>query len=188
MDISQTDVGEAEKFIDAVIRSHQETPSPVRMVRMLGCLGLILACFSINLAVAGTIYTWTDADGVKRYSNAQPPEGTENVSTIEEVQGNPDNGDRLRQEYNTMVEEASQAADRHFEKQAQEKVRTRQADQQRKQEEASQQIEQQRKKLQQELESIKNRGLGPTFSAGQKDYLIEQIQQKIDQLDNQTAQ
>ena len=36
-------------------------------------------------AMADTIYTWTDADGVKRYSNHQPPEGVDNVETIEEV-------------------------------------------------------------------------------------------------------
>ena len=153
------------------------------MLRMIGVLGVLLSFMLINVALAGTIYTWTDADGVKRYSNAQPPENADNVKAIDEFQTDQDSSDQVRQEYDRMVEEVSQEADRHFEKQAEKKARAREAAQQQKQEENRQQLEHERQKLQQELESIQNRGLSTTFSAGMKKNMIKQVQDKIDQID-----
>ncbi|XPS89229.1 uncharacterized protein Dvar_72480 [Desulfosarcina variabilis str. Montpellier] len=138
-----------------------------------------------NAALAGTIYTWTDADGVKRYSNAQPPEDAQDFEIINEFRTDQDHSDQLRQEYDRMVEEASQEADRHFEEQSERKAKARQAAQQQKDEKHIQQLEQERQKLQKELEGIRNRGLGPTFSTGQKEHLIKQVQDKLDQLDKQ---
>lgn len=155
------------------------------MLRRIGLFGWVLSFMLIGTALAGTIYTWTDTDGVKRYSNAQPPEDAENVTTIDEVQSSQDQNDQIRQEYDQMVEEASQEADRHFEEEAAKKAKARQAEQQQKDEKHAQQLEQERQKLQREIASIQNRGLSPTFSAGQKAYLIKQIQDKIDQIDKQ---
>jgi hypothetical protein len=152
------------------------------MIRTIVSILLVLSFMLVNVALAGTIYTWTDADGVRRYSNAEPPEGVENVKTIDEVQTDQDNSDRIRQEYDRMVEEASQNADRQFEEQAQKKAREAETERNRKQEQHAQQLEQEREKLQQEIESLKNRGLSTTFSAGQKEHLIKQLQDKIDQL------
>ena len=155
------------------------------MVRIIALFCLVGFFMPGDTVLAGTIYTWTDADGVKRYSNAQPPEDAENVEIINEFQTDRDNSDQLRQEYDRMVEEASQEADQHFEKQAEKKAKAHQAAQQRKNEKQNQQLEQERKRLQKEIESIQNRGLGPTFSAGQKEHLIKQVQDKLDQLDKQ---
>lgn len=153
------------------------------MVRIIAFFGLIASIMLGDVALAGTIYTWTDADGVRRYSNAQPPENAENIKIIDEFKTDRDKSDQLRQEYDRMVEEASQEADRHFEKDAERKAKARQAAQQRKNEKHDQQLEQERQKLQKEIESIQNRGLGPTFSAGQKEYLIKQIQEQLNQID-----
>lgn len=155
------------------------------MVRTIGLLGLFLSFLFVNVGLAGTIYTWTDADGVRRYSNAQPPEGAENVQTIDEVQSKQHNTEQVRQEYDRMVEEASQEADRHFEEQAEKQAKAREAARQREQEKHRQQLEQKRQELQQELESIRNRGLSTTFSAGQKEYLMKQVQDQIDRIDKE---
>lgn len=155
------------------------------MIRSIGRFGVVLSVLLANVVAAGTIYRWTDVDGVQRYSNAHPPEGAENVTTIDEVQGDQTSGDQIRQEYDRMVEEASQEADRHFEEQAERKSKARQAAQQQKQENHTQQLEQKRQQLQKEIEAIQNRGLSRTFSEGQKEYLIKQIQDKIDQIDRQ---
>ena len=152
------------------------------MNRTIVLILLVLSLMLVNVVLAGTIYTWTDADGVKRYSNTEPPEGAKNVKTIEEVQTSKDSSDQIRQNYDRMVEEASQDADRQFQEQAEKKAREAEAEQKRKLEKQAQQIEQEREKLQQEIEAIQHRGLSPTFSAGQKEYLIKQIQDKIDQL------
>ncbi|MCB2147903.1 MAG: DUF4124 domain-containing protein [Deltaproteobacteria bacterium] len=133
---------------------------------------------------ADTIYTWTDAGGVKRYSNSQPPEDAENVQTIQEIPYNQRSDDQQRREYDRMVEDASKGADRHFEEQADKKAQEEEARQQQQLEAQARRIEQERAKLQKEIDDIQGRGLSRTFSPGQKEYLIRQIQEKIDQLEN----
>jgi len=133
---------------------------------------------------ADTIYTWTDADGVKRYSNSQPPEDVENVQTIQEIPYDQRGDDQNRREYNRMVEDASNSADRHFEEQADKKAQETEARRQQQLEAQARRIEQERAKLQKEIDDIQGRGLSPTFSAGQKAYLIKQVQERINQLEN----
>jgi acyl-CoA reductase-like NAD-dependent aldehyde dehydrogenase len=133
---------------------------------------------------AGTIYTWTDADGVKRYSNSQPPEDAENVQTIDEIQYDQRGDDQRRQEYNRMVERASKSADRHFEEQAREKERQAEARQQREQDARDQQLEKARAELLKQIDDLQKRGYSATFTKGMKENLINGIQEKIDQLEN----
>ncbi|MBC2745213.1 MAG: DUF4124 domain-containing protein [Desulfosarcina sp.] len=135
-----------------------------------------------NAVIADTIYTWTDADGIKRYSNSQPPEDAENVQTIQEIQYDQRGDDQSRQEYDRMVKDASESADRHFEEQADKKAREAKAERERQLEERARQIEEERSKLQKEIDDLKGRAIGPTFSPGQKEYLIKQVQEKINRL------
>lgn len=134
-------------------------------------------------AMADTIYTWTDADGVKRYSNHQPPENVDNVETIEEVQYDATGADSSRREFEQMVKEASQEADRHFEQQAREKAMQAQAQQRREQNAQDEKIAKERARLMEEIEAIKQRGYSATFTKGMQDNLIRQIQEQIDRLD-----
>lgn len=144
-------------------------------------LSLLLVC----TAQAGSIYTWTDADGVKRYSNEQPPEEIKNVETINELKTDQDGSTKVRQGYDRMVEKASQEADREIEQQTRKKAKKRDAARQKAKNEECKKLEQARQNLQEELDAISERGLSTTFSAGQKTYLMEQVQVKIDQIDNQ---
>lgn len=132
---------------------------------------------------AGTIYTWTGADGVKRYANSQPPEDAENVQTIDEIQYDQRGDNQRRQEYNRMVERASESADRHFEEQAREKERQAEARQQREQDAKDQQLEKARAELLRQIDNIQNRGYSATFTQGMKENLINAVQEKIDQLE-----
>jgi hypothetical protein len=141
-----------------------------------------------NTVIAGTIYMWTDADGVMRYSNSEPPEDAENVQTIQEIQYDQRGDDQLRQEYDRMVEDASQNADRHFEKQAQQKAEEAAAERQKKQDAQTRRIEQERAQLQKAIDDLEGRALSPTFSAGQKAYLIKQVEERIDQLESNPDQ
>ncbi|BBO77198.1 hypothetical protein DSCW_46150 [Desulfosarcina widdelii] len=149
----------------------------ISLIALTACLLLVS-----NTVPAGTIYTWTDADGVKHYSNEQPPEGIDKVQTIEEVQYDQAGADQKRQEYDRMVEEASEEADRHFDQQAQKKARQEEERQQQQQEEKDRRIAEQRDRLEKEIEAVRNRALGPNFTQGMKDNLIRQLQEKIDQL------
>lgn len=146
----------------------------------------ITACFLLagNTALAGTIYTWTDADGVKRYSNSQPPEDADNVQTIDEVQYDERGADQRRKDFDRMAEEAGEDADRHFEEQARKKQQTAEVQRQRQQAEKARQVAEEQAKLQKQIEAVQARGLGPNFSAGQRDNLVRQLQKQIDQLEN----
>jgi hypothetical protein len=146
---------------------------------LIAAIGLLAA----GTAGAGTIYTWTDADGVKRYSNAQPPEGAENVQAIDEVEYQQSAGDQNRREFDRMVEEASREADQHFEQQKRQKA-LREEERTRRQEDArEEQIAAERARLLKEMETIQKRSLSPTFTKGMQDNLIQQVQEKIDRLE-----
>jgi hypothetical protein len=151
--------------------------------RILFHLTVLFFLFS-GTVPAGTIFTWTDADGVKRYSNSQPPEDTENVQTIEEIQYEQLGDDQRRQEFDRMAEESGEDADRHFEEQAQKREQAAEAERQQQLEEKSRQVAEEQAKLQKQIEDIQARGLGPNFSAGQRDNLIRQVQEEIDRLEN----
>lgn len=157
-------------------------------MRGMNVTGLaVVIFFWVQTALGGTIYTWTDADGVKRFSNSQPPEEASQVQTIDEVQTDQSGEDRARQEYDRMVEEASRSADRYLEEQAEKKANEAEAAQVRIQSEQAQRNEAERARLQKELDQIQGRGLSTTFSAGQKEYLINQLKEKMDQLDADTG-
>ena len=150
----------------------------------------ITACLLLagSTALAGTIYTWTDADGVRRYSNSQPPEDADNVQTIDEVQYDEAGAGKRRQDFDRMAQEAGEDADRHFEEQAKKREQAAEDQRRRQQAEKSRQVAEDRAKLQKQIEDIQARGLGPNFSAGQRDNLIRQIQEKIEGLENSTGQ
>lgn len=154
------------------------------MHRIIYVACFVLCSLVFGMAVAGTIYTWTDADGVKRYSNSQPPEYARDVQTIEEVDTSQQGDDLQRQEFDRMAEEAGKEADRHFEEQAEKKAQEAEADRQQQLEDQNQRIEEELSKLQKEIDDLKGRGLGPTFSAGMRDNQINLVQKKIDLLES----
>lgn len=135
-----------------------------------------------NTVAADTIYTWRDADGVKRYSNSQPPEDAADVQTIREIQYDQSGNNQRRQKYDRMVESASESADRHFEEQADKKAREANARREQQRAQQTRQIEEERARLQKQIEDLMGRALGPTFTTGMKENQIKQIQEKINQL------
>lgn len=154
------------------------------MHRIIVLILTILVFLFGSTVVAKTIYTWTDADGVKRYSNSQPPEDAENVQTMQEIPYDQREDDQSRRQYDRMVEDASKSADQYFEKQADKKAQEKEARRQQHLEAQARRIEKERAKLQKEIDEIQGRGLSRTFSSGQKAYLIKQVQEKINQLES----
>ena len=152
-----------------------------RMILLTLAIGL---CLLSQPVIADTIYSWTDADGVKRYSNSQPPDDAKNIQPIEEIEYEQAGDDRIRQEFDRMVEDASQNADRHFQQQEETKAQEAEAEQQQQQDAAAQRAEAERAKLQKEIDDIQGRALGPTFTTGMKENQIRLIQEKIDQLES----
>lgn len=147
---------------------------------LLAAVWMALWC---GAAMAGGIYTWTDADGVKRYSNSPPPEGAKNVRKIDEIPSNPQADSQQRQDYDRMVDAASQDADRQLAEDAEKKAMEAEREADRRKREQDKRVAAEREKLQKEIDAIHGRALGPTFSPGQKAAMIEQVQKKIDQLE-----
>lgn len=137
-----------------------------------------------HAAAADTIYTWTDENGVKRYSNSQPPEDAGQVETIEGVRYDDAGSDANRQAYDRMVKEAAQEADRQFKQQEQEKAQRAEAQKQKEAKAEALRIAEERDRLLKQIEEIKNRGYSPTFTKGMQDNLIREVQEKIDKLES----
>ena len=142
-------------------------------------------CFLLcaTMVSAGTIYTWIDADGVKRYSNSQPPEGAQHVRRIDEIPYDQGHEDSNRQAFDRMVDDASKQADRHFKEQDEKKAREAIEEKARQQQAQSDRLATQRAELQREIDAIQNRALGPTFTGGMKENQIKQLQDQIDRLE-----
>ena len=139
---------------------------------------------ALNSVSAGTIYTWTDADGIKRFSNSKPPADAKNVRTIEEVPYDQAGADQRRQAFDRMVQEASREADLHFKQQAEKKAQQAEARQRQQEAEKAQQIAIEKAKLLKEIEAIQRRAFSPTFTKGMQDNLIREVQEKIDRLES----
>ena len=147
------------------------------------CLAMAILLLA-GPAIAGTIYTWTDADGVKRFSDSPPPEGTPNVQTTNEIESNPGAGDQASQTYDQMVDEASKSADEQFAQEDAKRAAEAEAERQQQTETIDQRVAAEKERLQQQINQIESRGLGPTFSQGQKDAMIQEVQTRIDRLES----
>ncbi len=92
--------------------------------------------------------------------------------------------DKARQAYDKMVEESVKEADDYLQgKESQKKAADAQA--QSKQDSVlSEKIEAEVQRIQAEMDTISNRGLGPTFTQGMKDNQLDQLQDKLNQLNS----
>ncbi len=143
--------------------------------------GLFLLCMAIaSLAAAETIYTWTDAEGTKRFSNSPPPEGVKTFQkqTVRPSDDATQSPGQRRSSFDRMVENATAESNQLEQRRQAAKA----AAQQREAEmEQKQQDDARRKHLEEQIEAIRKRGLSPTYSKGMRDAQIKKIQQQIDQ-------
>lgn len=130
------------------------------------------------------IYTWTDKNGVKRFSDRQPDE----VKHYDTIRISPDQSkfgapaEESRPEYDQMIENIRQ------EKQLTEQERI-QAEADRVSEEKSnadtrkkERIEAERKQLQEKIDDLKKRPTGRAYSQSLKNARIEEIEKQLDKL------
>jgi hypothetical protein len=153
------------------------------MMMMLAlAIGLLLAA---NVS-SDTIYTWTDANGVQRFSSDPPPEGVGNYQQIESEDvpaDSTDASDRRRPSYDRMVQQALQEA-RQLEQQRNAEAAARAAEEKRIAEERRQaKIQAERSRLLQQIEAIKIRAVSPTYPPGMKQAQIDKIMKQIDTLE-----
>jgi hypothetical protein len=149
---------------------------------------VLIAVFWISPCFADetTIYTWTDNNGVKRFSD-HPPENVKHYETIvvppEESEGaEPSNENR--HEYDQMIEsirqEKQQAERERIQAEADRTAGERRDADTRKKE----RIEAERRQLQDKIDALKKRPTGRTYSQSLKNARIEEIEKQLDKLKN----
>ena len=90
--------------------------------------------------------------------------------------------DEARQAYNKMVEESVKEADEYLQE-TENRKKAADAQSQSMQDSAlTERIQAEAQRIQTEMDAVSNRGLGPTFSQGMKDNLLQQLQDKRDRL------
>lgn len=144
-----------------------------------GMIATLLVLLLSMPAFGDTIYVWTDKDGVKRFSD-QPPTEVEKFETVQGDQSGAEEENRqgLQEMYDQVDRENREADQRRAEREA-----ARKAEAERKaaaQKEARTKAE--RDRLQQQIDSLKQRALSPTFTKGMRDNQIEALQKQIDEL------
>ena len=143
---------------------------------------LMLLVFPIT-SVAETIYSWTDENGVTRFSNGSPPENVKAYKVIETSPADSsgfESDNKRRSSYDQMIDRAVEDGKASEEKRkkeeadkAAEKVRALET-----QKEANRQAE--RKQLEAQIEAIKKRAVSPTFPNGMKQAQIDALKKKIE--------
>jgi len=145
----------------------------------------VLLCLATP-ATAGTIYSWTDAEGKQHFSDKQPPETIKNYKVIKTKPNASDKkaqASERRSSYDSMADRARQESD--------------QLDQQRRAEDKAREIQEKQeaearrkaknepelRRLEKAIKDLENRALSRTFSQGMKNAQIEALRKQIKQLD-----
>ena len=155
----------------------------MKRAAVLVCVIMLLVCPCL---ADESIYTWTDNNGVKRFSDRQP----EDVKHYDTIRISPDQSEfgapagDSRPEYDQMIENIRQ------EKQLTEQERI-QAEADRVSEEKrnadtrkKDRIEAERRQLQEKIDDLKKRPTGRAYSQNLKNARIEEIEKQLDKLKN----
>ena len=154
-------------------------------------ISVFVVMFWVCPCLAGeNIYTWTDKNGVKRFSDRQP----EDVKHYDTIRISPDQSEfgasagDSRPEYDQMIENVRQ------EKQQTEQERI-QAGANRVSEEKrdagarkKERIEAERRQLQEKVDDLKKRPTGRTYNQSLKNAQIGEIEKQLDKLKNSPAE
>jgi hypothetical protein len=141
-------------------------------VWFMGLLFLLIA----GMVQAGTVYYWTDENGVRHFSNTGPPDDAQDVGTQTETRSNPvfatepdpitDNEPNQVSSDTQEVQESSSPTFRERAEAAQ-------------QERIARQAEDERRRLQAEIEQVEQRSLSRTFTEGMRDARLNPLRQQL---------
>ncbi len=147
---------------------------------------IVLWLWAAPMSGAETIYTWTDSNGIQRYSTHQPPEGIRDYKKIESPTPSPEASkatEKSRDSYNRMVEEARQESKQRELKRKQEDAARTKKERQKAEAEKQARIQAQRELLEKQIEALENRALSPTYSSGMRQAQIDELRNQIKKLE-----
>jgi len=153
-------------------------------MRLFRIVPLLILIFLIALtAQAETLYKWVDEKGVQRFSNQPPPEDVDSYETIEGVPESDSSEQGERESYRSMMERVEEE-NRRSQFLERQKAKERAQEEKRKVEaEREKRISGERQRLEQQIDAINKRALGPKFTEGMRRAQIEEIQKKIEALE-----
>lgn len=131
-------------------------------------------------APAATIYIWTDADGVKHFSDQPPPEGTDNYDVAQGVIDR--SGDDQREGFKQMMQEVDQENRRADQARESKKAEQAAAEKEKKADEQQARIQAERDRLQKKIDALNKRALSPTFTEGMRQSQIEAILKEMEKI------
>ena len=141
----------------------------------------IFICFLSSQAYAGKIYSWTDENGVKQYSNTQPGDGVGDVEITDEMPGDPRYSDK-NQERQKMIDDLK-SRNRAAEKERKIEEKKRDAKKAEAQEKALKEMEPnvqaEKNRLLAEIKTYEQRAVNPTFSLALKNSIIKKLKDKL---------
>jgi len=143
-------------------------------------VALISVFFLVSTAPAGTIYIWTDAQGVKHYADQPPPEGVKDYDVAQGVINRSDSENR--EGFKQMMQEIEQENLKTDQEREAQKAAREAAEAEKKAAAENARIEAEQARLQEKIDALNNRALSPTFTEGMRRAQIEAIQKEMDNL------
>ena len=135
---------------------------------------------------ADNIYSWTDENGVRQYSNTAPGNDAKDVEIIKEIPLTQDDEKKSGQDANELdrVLDELEAENRAAEIEREEKDKKIEAEKKKAvQDKLNKKIQTERERLQNEIKRIEQLAIGGTFSLAMSKSKIKEYREKLDLLE-----
>ncbi len=135
---------------------------------------------------ADNIYSWTDENGVRQYSNIAPDKDRKDVEIIKEIPHTQDDEKKSGQATNELdrVLDELEVENRAAEIEREEKDKKIEAEKNKAaQDKLNKKIQTEKERLQKEIRRIEQLASGGTFSLAMKKFKIKEYQEKLDLLE-----
>ncbi len=135
---------------------------------------------------AGSIYTWTDENGVKRYSNAAPGEDAKDVEVIKEIPHTQADNEKSEQNAKKLeqVLEGLEAENKAAEIEREQKNKEIEAEKKKTAfDKLNKKVLIEKERLQNEIRRIEQLAIGGPYSLAMKKTKIKEYQDKLDLLE-----
>ena len=158
-------------------------------------IAIIFVFLPLSDLYAGTIYSWTDKNGTKKYSNTAPEEDVENLKVIEEMpisEEDVKNPGGIEETSHSETDDNAIDIDNdelsHYLKEMeikkkQPQIKTEEEKNKTADDPFNEKILTEKRRLQGEIDRIEKLAVGPSLSIARKNAMIKQFQDKLDLLE-----
>jgi hypothetical protein len=156
-------------------------------MRFITILLITISGFLLNSSsYADTIYSWTDKNGVKKFSNTSPEEDVEHFEVIEEMpllQTGNTNSEAGKEEPGDGMQEPEIENETSILSTIERQVQPQETENNTIDEEFTIKIQTEKKRLQEEIDRIDRLAVGKNFSLPRKNSMMKDLQDKLELLE-----